>query len=137
MGFHQICGFPKIGVPLVIIHSNGIFPYKPSMYSHLWKPPYSNTCFDWHSHEVQIPIHCPLKTIQRWDLWTPPFGLLRMYPGLYHDKGTEITIVRDTSIPILYKDKEYQVKCPHCKGPSRTSSNETLDGKHPYVSPSI
>ena len=37
-----IWGFPKIGVPLVIIHSNGIFPYKPSIwgYPHLWKPPY-------------------------------------------------------------------------------------------------
>ena len=27
-----IWGFSKIGVPLVIIHFNGIFPYKPSSY---------------------------------------------------------------------------------------------------------
>ena len=32
-------GFPKIGVPLVIIHFSGIFPYEPSIweYPHLWK----------------------------------------------------------------------------------------------------
>ena len=31
-----------MGVPPVIIHFNGVFPYKPSIwgYPHLWKPPY-------------------------------------------------------------------------------------------------
>ena len=35
-------GFPKIGVPLVIIHFNGFVPYKASIwgYPNLWKPPY-------------------------------------------------------------------------------------------------
>ena len=33
--------FPKMGVPLKIIHFNRMFPYKPSIfgYLHLWKPP--------------------------------------------------------------------------------------------------
>ena len=39
-------GFPKIGVPPVIIHFNGIFLYKPSIlgyqYPHLWKPPFAS-----------------------------------------------------------------------------------------------
>ena len=33
--------FPEIGVPPVIIHLNGIFPYQSSImgYPYLWKPP--------------------------------------------------------------------------------------------------
>ena len=39
---NYICRFPKMRVPLVIIHFNRIFPYKPSIvgYPHLWNPPY-------------------------------------------------------------------------------------------------
>ena len=35
--------FPEIAVPPVIIHFNGTFPYKQSIwgYPHLWKPPYN------------------------------------------------------------------------------------------------
>ena len=37
-----ILRFPEMGVPLVIIHFNGIFHSKPSIlgYPHLWKPPF-------------------------------------------------------------------------------------------------
>ena len=43
--FLVIWGLPKMGVPLVIIHFGGIFPYKPSSYwgtpMTSWKAPFS------------------------------------------------------------------------------------------------
>ena len=47
--------FPEIGVPPVIIHFNGIFPYKPTIFGDppLWKPPYES------KHEIPY----------RWCLW--------------------------------------------------------------------
>ena len=40
----DIWAFPEMGVPLVIIHFNEIFHYKPSIlgYPQFWKPPYVN-----------------------------------------------------------------------------------------------
>ena len=43
--------FPKIGVPLVIIHFNGVFHYNASIcgYRILWKPPFAKT-------ELRLPM---------------------------------------------------------------------------------
>ena len=56
-------GFPKIGVPPVIIHFSGIFPYKPSIweYAHLWKTPISE-----NFGPTKIPRFHP------WRTWRPP-----------------------------------------------------------------
>ena len=62
-GWVQIWWFPKIGVPLIIIHVLWIFPYERSSYwgtPHLWKPSYQ--IYDIYGTRNPGSIFWPRKT---------------------------------------------------------------------------
>ena len=81
--------FPEIGVPPVIIHSNGIFAYKPSFlwYPNLWNPPHISTVDHiWWSH-ITISMWSIYGNIMdrsmTMDHWRKPWNIIYIYVYIF------------------------------------------------------
>ena len=128
---HRFGGFLKWGYPQ-IIHSNGIFHYKPSIwgYPHLWKPHISDHyfCFN-EALELSMPASQALVTKERAGLPDP----IRPYSSIFIPYSSHI----HPSIFIHYsrQSRYHRSVTSHSLGHSSNEQKESRFLSSPIVNP--